>query len=183
METQVAKCDIPETDAEHPLGLSSTFKTMAREKASTLQQVITKAKAHVRRVRLSRASEPDAAITAILDDEEVLIGHAEARKKLFLSLTKGSESDLPDLFHDVVVTGQQVQLTSNHTLLSQIWSVELNQLVRNSQMQGLQEQLCHTSERAAAIQAAHDEDASRPPADDMAIYIMEDPAHKCGCRV
>jgi hypothetical protein len=107
---------------------------------------------------------------------------AEVLKKLYTALSKGSEPDLPDLLLDCASDDYSCaafKVLTNHTVLSQVWSVELNQLVRNSQMPGLIAQLCHTSGRATAIQAAHEANVTTPTADDIATYIMEDLAHKC----
>jgi hypothetical protein len=111
---------------------------------------------------------------------------AETFRKLYTALGKGSEPDLPDLLLDCApgedscaALLDSFKVLTNHTVLSQVWSVELNQLVRNSQMPGLIAQLCHTSGRATAIQAAHEANVATPTADDIATYIMEDLAHKC----
>jgi len=97
---------------------------------------------------------------------------------LYTALAKGSESELPDLLADC--GGDylaSLEVLSNHSVQSQAWSVELAQLVRNSQMQGLVAHLA--AGRAAAIQTAHEANKATPTADDVSTYIMEDLAHKC----
>jgi len=48
-----SQCDLAEPDADHPLGLSTTFKSRAKDKAAIVQtNVIQKGKSMVRRMRI-----------------------------------------------------------------------------------------------------------------------------------
>ena len=171
-EELLAKADVCDPDAEHPLGLSDDFKKSLKDKAQCLQTIVSKARAHLRRVR-GKPEDIDDAVSDILLEEERLVSVAETRKKLFLALARGNDADAPCLWNEC--DGQSGEFLRNHSLLSQIWCVELNELVRNSQMSGLLAQLHPTSARAAAIQAAHAADGQCSSAEDVAVYIMEDP--------
>ena len=174
LQDALALADVPDADKEHQLGHSVAFKNTFKVQVAALQTMIQKGKAHVRRIRLQHDLCKDQEVRAILALEDEVVDAAEARKKLFSAMSRGGETDLPSLFAACSAQDPSKFLT-NHSVLSQVWDVELKELVRNSQMIGLMAQLHCSSARAAAIQAAHAADASCSNADDVATFIMEDP--------
>ena len=178
---QLVKLGSFTSDPEHPLGLSTAYKTSFREKASAIQAIIGKAKAHIRRVNLNKAKDLNDAIRTILAEEEEMIVAAEAHKRVYVALSKGGESDLPELLQACPTDSP---LLASHSVTAQSWSVELNQLVRNSQMPGLLKNLTAGSERASALQTQQAAESSLEhtllSADELATLIMEEPPNIIG---
>lgn len=162
-------------DEQHMLGGGAEFHTNLKDRIAKLQAIITKAKAHVRRISgpNGEVEKLPRALASIIFEEEGLMNSCELVKKFLAKFIKNDGSGLLEAFH--ACEAEAVEWKAGHNIVARVWREEISKELVLGRFEAVCAHFHPSSQRAKqAVDRATQAGAMRFDVADCALFVVED---------